>query len=91
MTLHGVAGLGLDHHRHFVEPGVVEQAGEGVEADLALADVRVAVAAGGEGTDGVVEVQGADGGQAEELFDLGEEVFVASAFVDRVAGPLPAG
>lgn len=64
----------------------MEQAGEGVEADLALADMRVAVAAGGEGADGVVEVQGADGGEADALFDLGKEIFVAAAVVDRIAG-----
>jgi len=44
VPLHLVAGLGLDDHGDRLHARIVEQAGEGAEADLALADVGVAVA-----------------------------------------------
>src|SRR5690242_16437883 len=82
---HLVLGVGLDDHGDVAEARVGEEAGEGGEADLALADVGVAVAARGEGAERVVEMDAADGLPADALAELGQELLVARRLVDRVA------
>jgi len=86
VPLHAVPRLGLDHHRDFGEPRVLEEAGEGVEADLPVADVGVAVAPRVEGAQRVVEVQAAQGREADPLLDLRQHLLVALRLVEGVAG-----
>ncbi len=68
------------------EAGVVEEALEGGGADGALADVLVAVEAGGEGGLGVVAVPDADGGEADGCADELHGLDVAVVGDDVVAG-----
>jgi hypothetical protein len=86
MTFQVVAGFRFDDHGHVRQPGIVEEPCEGVEADLPLTDVGVAVAAGVEGAQRVVEVHAPQGVPADPLPDLGEHLRVAGRLVEGVAG-----
>jgi hypothetical protein len=83
---HVVSGLGLQDHRGPPQPRVVEDAGEGGEADLPFPAVGVAVAPRAEGAERIVEVQGPQGREADPPGDLRHHLFIPRRLVERVAG-----
>ena len=68
------------------EAGVAEQAAEGVEADVAAADVGVTVEAAAEGGFGVVEVDGVKAGEADDAVEVAEGAAIGAGGADVVAG-----
>src|SRR6187431_2298727 len=83
----GVDGLRrLDDFGDAREARVVQQKAKGLEADLALADVLVAVDAGAERLLRVVEMERADVVEADVLFHLVDRARVALPGADLVAG-----
>jgi hypothetical protein len=80
-------GLGrFDQLRDPGEAGIVEQEGKGVEADLPFTDVLVAIDPGAQRLLRVVEVKGADVGDAYVPVQVLDRSLVAVACPDVIAG-----
>ena len=86
MTCSVLAKGRFENHRRPAQPAVGEQPAEEVESDLALSQVRVPVTTRAEPVTGVVEMNAARFLVPEEPPQPAEELEVASAKVEAIAG-----
>ena len=73
-------------HREFCEAAIVQEISEGVDAEVSLADVLVAIDSGGEGLFAIVQMKRAQMVQTDDAIELLERLGEFAFRAERVAG-----